>query len=162
MALLATQICNWNDIASEVAAGTMSWNGTAQSGTNDIRWSDFIVHVNYDGTNPAGIASTQCPNYNQIIARVTTLQVPTSVVALSSSHSHMGGSWAAPAGGLAPTSYDYQLFDNGVAVTGVINIGASPAPSTAGFVAGDTGTIAVRARNGAQAGPWATATVTII
>jgi hypothetical protein len=155
MALQGTQVCNWNDIASEVAAGRMTWSGAAQSGTNDITWAQFIAQVTYDGTNPAGLGATQCPNYNQLVARVTTLQAPVGPIATSPSVHNANATWSAPGGGLAPTSYNYQWFQNGVAFGGVTNTAALSAPNTGGFTTGAAVHISVQGKNGANVGPWA-------
>jgi hypothetical protein len=156
MALSGTQICSWDDIASEVAAGRMVWNGAAQSGTNDVTWAQFIAHVNYDGTNPSGFAATQCVNYNGFVARVTTIQVPTGVAVATAGPHNVTGSWGAPGGGLAPTSYNYQFFQNGVAYGAVVNTAALTAPSPGGFTTGASVTISVQGKNGSNVGPWST------
>lgn len=154
MALDQNQCCTWNDLAAEVAAGRMVWNGAAQSGTAVVTWADFTVHVQYDGTNPAGLAATQCPKYNALIARASTIQPPATVTGTNSGPGRLTGSWTPPGSGLAPTSYDYQYYRNGVAFGAQANLAASPAPQMAGYASGDTATISVRSVNGALASAW--------
>lgn len=162
MALDQNQCCTWNDLAAEVAAGRMAWNGAAQSGTTVVTWAAFTAHVQYDNTNPAGLAATQCPKYNALIARASTIQPPATVTGTNNGPGRLAGSWTPPGSGLAPASYDYQYYRNGLAFGAQGNVAASPPPAMSGYASGDTAAIQVRSVNGAQASAWLSSTPLVI
>lgn len=150
------QLCSWDVIAAEVAAGRMMWSGAAQSGTVVPTWSQWQAAVMNDGTNPAGLAATQCPRYDALLARAVVMQPPATATASNGGAGTLMADWTAPASGPAPASYDIQYYSNGSPLSGIKNVPAGTlSDSQSGYPASASGYFTVRSKaSGGAVSAW--------
>lgn len=115
----STELCSWDDLAAEVAAGRMMWSGSAQSGTDCPSFSEWQAAVANDGLNPDSYPSNELAPYAYLLAHAVVQ--PTNVVLSNTSNCGTCSYSMSLTFASRPSGWDALVQQNGVG--GYTNIG---------------------------------------